>query len=120
MELGYTILNPKHQKYKIGTIYFEHETDKFYTLRRIGFIVDNQKYFMNMLLIKSHILTTTWILQKEGNFKALNDKEREQVLSLAQDILENFNLKKSLIIYGPKIKSSDRKIILKDFEDVQR
>ena len=29
-------------------------------------------------------------------------------------------LKKSLIIYGPKIKSSDKKIIVKDFEDVQR
>ena len=50
-----------------------------------------------MLLIKSHILTTTWILQKEGNFKALNDKEREQVLMLVDDILENFNLQKSLL-----------------------
>lgn len=38
------------------------------------------------------------------------------------DFINNIkvNLKKSLIIYGPKIKSSDRKIILKDFEDVQR
>lgn len=97
MELGYTILNPKHQKYKIGTVYFEHETDKFYTLRRIGFIVDNQKYVMNMLLIKSHIITSTWILQKESRFNALNDKEREQVLMLVQDIIENFNLKMSLI-----------------------
>ena len=97
MELGYTILNPKHQKYKIGTVYFEHETDKFYTLRRIGFIVDNQKYVMNMLLIKSHTLTSTWIIQKEGSFKSLNDKEREQVLMLVDDILENFNLQKSLL-----------------------
>ena len=38
------------------------------------------------------------------------------------DFINNIkiNLKKSLIIYGPKIKSSDKKIILKDFEDVQR
>ena len=81
----------------MGTLYFEHETEKFYTLRRIGFIVDNQKYVMNMLLIKSHTLTSTWIIQKEGSFKALNDKEREQVLMLVDDILENFNLQKSLL-----------------------
>ena len=97
MNLGYTILAPKHQKYQMGTLYFEHETEKFYTLRRIGFIVDNQKYVMNMLLIKSHTLTSTWIIQKEDSFKALNDKEREQVLMLVDDILENFNLQKSLL-----------------------
>ena len=47
MNIGYTILDPKHKKYQIGTMFFEYEEEGFLGLKRIGFIIDNEKFFVN-------------------------------------------------------------------------
>ena len=97
MHLGYTILEPKHRKYQMGTIYFEHQTEGYYALKRIGFVVDNQKYAMNMLLTKTSVLTSTWIFQKEGSFQAPNEMEIKKILIFVDDIIANYKFQPSMI-----------------------
>ena len=97
MHIGYTIIEPKHRKYQMGTIYFEHQTEGYYALKRIGFVVDNQKYAMNMLLTKTSVLTSTWIFQKEGSFQAPNPDEIKKVLLFVDDIIDNYKLQSSMI-----------------------
>lgn len=90
MTKGFTIINPKHKKYNFGTLYFEFsETDEHF-LKNIWFVIDNNKFFVSMVLMRG-ALQPTWIFQKENNFHTLNIYELEKITALTEDVLENFS-----------------------------
>ena len=90
MTKGFTIINPEHKKYNFGTLYFEFlETDEHF-LKNICFVIDNNKFFVSMILMRG-ALQPTWIFQKENNFHTLNIYELEKITALTEDVLENFS-----------------------------
>ena len=90
MTKGFTIINPKHKKYNFGTLYFEFLEKDEHFLKNIWFVIDNNKFFVSMVLMRG-ALQPTWIFQKENNFHTLNIYELEKITALTEDVLENFS-----------------------------
>ena len=96
-KFGYTVLEPDHKKYQTGTIFFEYEQLEYPLLKRIGFVVNNQNFFMNMGIGRNRTIITAWIFQKESTLLAISAQERDMLLTLVDDVIDNFTLKKSII-----------------------
>ena len=96
MNLKFSISNPKHNLYKKGTLIVHYEDGQYFGLQTLDFMIDKDKYTMNMRLSKNYTIIYTWIFQKEGSFKAINEFEQEQLFALTEDILSNCKMIKSL------------------------
>ena len=96
MTKGFTIINPKHKKYNFGTLYFEFLEKDEHFLKNICFVIDNNKFFVSMVLMRG-ALQPTWIFQKESTLLAISAQERDMLLTLVDDVIDNFTLKKSIL-----------------------
>lgn len=96
MNLKFSISNPKHNLYKKGTLIVHYEDGQYFGLQSLDFMIDKDKYTMNMRLSKNYTFIYTWIFQKERGFKTINEFEQEQLFALTEDILSNCKMIKSL------------------------
>ena len=103
MNTEFTILEPHHKEYKSGKLFFEYK-DNQPTLKRICFVIDKEKYYINAGLTNNTRYATTWLFIKKDSLHAPSVSEINKMVLLAEDILQNYDLKKGLIYLLSTIK----------------
>lgn len=96
MKPGYTIIDPKHKKYEIGTMFFDYDEEKDNKLKRIFFVIDNEKFYMTTALTTCRKDVSSWLFIKEGTYHAPNPKDLDHILALTDDVLKTYQFAKSL------------------------
>ena len=96
MKPGYSIIEPKHKKYEIGTMFFEYDEEKDNKLKRIFFVIDNEKFYMTTALTHGRKDASAWLFVKDGTYHAPNAKDLDHILALTDDVLQTYQFSNSL------------------------
>lgn len=106
MKTEFKVLNPSHSLYKKGKLVIEFE-DNNISLKRMGFYIDQNYFFVPLHFVPSRRVNSTWVFQKDISIKALTNEELEKIFMLSQDVAQNNkveeNLKKLLLIIPRQI-----------------